>query len=323
MECILVIAEHRKQALADVSLQALSKGRDLADLLRVPLIAVVIGKNGMKLAAELAKWADTVIINRSNGLEQPLAGRYQTALSPILNERKPGIILMGHSAFSMELAPSLAVALKSSLATDCIDISLDGGSVQVTRSIYNGKIQAVHSFAPDSTAVITVRAGQFPVRESNRQGSIEEMDFTVEENPNKKYEGYKELETVGVDITQADILISIGRGIKDRKNIETAEKLAGLLGGVVSCSRPVVDYGWLPAERQVGLSGKTVRPKLYLAIGISGAFQHVVGMKEAKMVVAINKNIEAPIFTIAHYAIVDDMVNVLPVLIRKIAELKN
>jgi len=125
-----------------------------------------------------------------------------------------------------------------------------------------------------------------------------------------------------VDITQADVLVSVGRGIKEKENLEMAEKLAEVLGGVVSCSRPVVDYGWLPSEHQVGLSGKTVEPKLYLALGISGAFQHMVGMKGSKITVAINKDAKAPIFNVTDYGIVDDILKVVPALTKKIAELK-
>ena len=148
--------------------------------------------------------------------------------------------------------------------------------------------------------------------------------FRLDEEFNyKQFKGYFEQATGGIDITKADVLVSVGRGIKEKENIKIVEKLAEVLGGVVSCSRPVVDYGWLPAERQVGLSGKTVKPKLYMAIGISGAFQHMVGMKDSKIIVAINKDIGAPIFSIADYGIVDDALKVLPELTKKIAELKS
>ena len=322
MNPILVVAEHRKQVLADVSLQALSKGRELASQTGASLLAVVIGKNATEYAKELAKWADTALAIENERLEQSLAESYQKVLSAIVRERKPEIILMGHSSFGMDLAPSLAVELGAPLATDCVDISIEDDTVQVKRSIYNGKVQAVYSFAPDSTAVVTARVGQFVIEEGKRQGHIEEMSFPLDEFGYKRFEGYTKQEAGGVDITKAEVLVSVGRGIKEQKNIEMAEKLAEVLGGVVSCSRPVVDYGWLSPEHQVGLSGKTVSPKLYLALGISGAFQHVVGMKSSRMIVAINQDARAPIFDVADYGVAGDIFKILPELTRKIAELK-
>ena len=323
MSSILVVAEHRNQALADISHQMLSKGRQLADQAQLELLAVVIGKDINACAEELAKWADRVLAVKNDKLEEPLAEPYQKALSPLIRERKPKIVLMGHSSFAMDMAPSLSVELEVPLATDCVDISLQNGNVLVTRSIYNGKINAIHSFAQSETVIITGRVGEFPVEEGHRRGQVEEIEFAFEEEFNyKKFEGYFEEEAGGVDITQAEVLVSVGRGIKEKKNLQMAEELAEVLSGVVSCSRPVVDYGWMPSERQVGLSGKTVKPKLYLGLGISGAFQHVVGMKGAKMTVAINKDAKAPIFNVANYGIVGDILKVVPELVNKISELK-
>lgn len=323
MNEILVVAEYRKQTLADATLQAISKGRQLADQAGVELVAVVIGKNLGDYAGKLAEWADRVLAVSSQDLENSLAEPYQRMLSFLSRERKPGIVMMGHSSFGMDLAPSLAVELEAPLATDCIDIKTNGDSILATRSIYNGKVRATYSLASSGTVVMTTRVGEFAVEESNRQGHIEKIDFFFEEEfKYKKFEGYLEPAAGGVDIAQASVLVSIGRGIREKENIEMAEKLAKVLGGVVSCSRPIVDCGWLPPECQVGLSGKTVSPKLYLALGISGAFQHLVGMKGSKLTVAINKDARAPIFSIADYGIVDDMFRVIPELIKKIAEYK-
>jgi electron transfer flavoprotein alpha subunit len=323
MNEILVVAEHRKQTLADATLQTISKGRQLADQAGVELVALVIGQNLGDYTGMLMKWADRVLAVRSQDLENSLAEPYQRMLSFLGRERKPRMVLMGHTSFGMDLAPSLAVELNAPLATDCIDITMEGDAIFATRSVYNGKVRATYSLASRDTVVITTRVGEFAVEEGNRQGQIEELIFpSSAELKYKEFEGYLEPMAGGVDITKASVLVSIGRGIREKENIEMAEKLAGLLGGVVACSRPVVDCGWLPSERQVGLSGKTVSPKLYLALGISGAFQHAVGVKGSKLTVAINKDAGAPIFSIADYGIVDDMFRVVPELIKKIAEYK-
>ena len=323
MAAIFVVIEHRNQVLADISLQMLSKGRQLADQADAELLAVVIGKDITGYAHELTKRADKVLAIRAERLAEPLAEPYQKILSSLVKDRKPRLVLIGHSSFGMDLAPSLAIELGAPLATDCIDISMENDSFFAVRSIYNGKINAVYSFVPSETTIITGRVGEFPIEESDMKGQIEEIDFPLKgEFDYKKFEGCVQQEAGGLDITQADILVSVGRGMKEKNNIGMAEELARALGGVVSCSRPVVDFGWLPSEHQVGLSGKTVEPKLYLTLGISGAFQHMVGMKGSKMVVAINKDSWAPIFNMADYGIVDDVFKVVPALIKKISELK-
>jgi electron transfer flavoprotein alpha subunit len=323
MSSILVVAEYRNRALADVSYQVLSKGRQLADQAQMELLAVVAGRDIDAYAEELARWADGVLAVRNDRLEGLLAEPYQKTMARLIRERKPKIVLMGHSSFAMDMAPALSAELGIPLATDCVDIFWRNGDVLVTRSIYNGKVNATYSFAQSEAVLITGRVGEFPVEEGNRQGQVEEIEFAFEEEFGyKQFEGYLEAETGGVDITQAEVLVSVGRGIKDKKNLGMVEELAGVLGGVVSCSRPIVDYGWLPSERQVGLSGKTVQPKLYLGLGISGAFQHVVGMKGAKMKVAINRDAKAPIFGVANYGIVDDLLKVVPALVSKISELR-
>jgi len=320
---ILVVIEHRKQSLAEVSLQMLSKGRQLADQTGDELLAVVIGRNVSGYAERLAGWADRVLVARNDKAGESLAEPCQKILTSIIKGRKPRLVLIGHSSFGMDLAPALAVAVDAPLATDCIHIAIEKGAISVTRSFYNGKVNAQLSFPQLDPVIITGRVGEFTVEECNNRGKIEEIDVSLDEEfPYKQFHGYSEQPSRGVDITQSDILVSVGRGIKEKENIRIAESLAEALGGVVACSRPVIDNGWLSAERQVGLSGKTVKPKLYVAIGISGAFQHLVGMKGSRMIVAINKDIRAPIFDIADYGIVDDVLKVLPELTKQIAELK-
>jgi electron transfer flavoprotein alpha subunit len=320
---ILVVIEHRKQSLADISLQMLSKGRQLSDQAGDELVAVVIGRNVSGYAERLARWADRVLVARNDKAGESLAEPCQKILTSIIKQRKPKLVLIGHSSFGMDLAPALAVAVDAPLATDCISVAVENGAISVTRSIYNGKVNAQWSFTQVDTAIITGRVGEFPVEECNKQGKVEEIEVSLEEEfAYRQFQGYIEQPSRGVDITQSDILVSVGRGIKEKENIKMAESLAEALGGVVACSRPVIDIGWLPAERQVGLSGKTVKPKLYVAIGISGAFQHMVGMKGSRIIIAINKDIRAPIFDIADYGIVDDGLKVLPELTKQVVELK-
>jgi len=321
---ILVVIEHRKQRIADISLQMLSKGRQLADEAGAELFAVAIGEGVSRFTENLTGWADRVLAVESLEAGEMLAEPSQEILTSIIRERKPFLVLMGHSSFGIDLAPALAVELGTPLLTDCIDISLENGNVTAVRSIYNGKLNAVYSFAPSEIIMVTGRIGEFPVEECNKAGKVERISISLESDYDfKRFDGYTEQEDVGVDISQAEVLVSIGRGIKDKSNIEVAERLAHELGGVLACSRPVADYGWLPSEHQVGLSGKTVTPKLYLALGISGAFQHIVGMKGAKMIVAVNRDDRAPIFRVADYGIVDDIFKIIPLLAQKISALRN
>lgn len=323
MRSILIVTEYRNQSLSDASYQILSKGRQLADQRQMELVAVVAGKDANTNARELTKWADRVLSISNDNLEG-LAEPYQKMICYLIREKKPKIVMMGHSSFAMDMMPALSVELGLPLVMDCIDIYWHNDSILVKRSIYNGKVNAIYSFAPAETILITGRVGEFPVEEEHREGKVEEVEIAFDEESGIKiFEGYLKTEESGVDITLADVLISVGRGIKEKKNLELAEELAKTLGGVVSCSRPIVDYGWLPPERQVGLSGKAVQPKLYISLGISGAFQHVVGMKNAKLVVAINKDTNAPIFSVANFGIVDDVLKVVPLLVNKINELKS
>lgn len=318
---VLVIAEHRKAVLADVSLEMLSLGRRLADQGGDALAAVVVVDRASALAAKLACHADTVLVAEVNGLEHSLAEPYLRAVVGIAAQRTPGIVLVGHDSFGMELAPALAVALDAPLATDCSRVVLEEGVVKVRRSLHNGKVNAHYFFAPCETAIVTGRPGAFAVEEAHRRGRIQQVDLSLErDTPRKRFAGYTEPEVGEVDITKADVLVAVGRGIGDKANLEVAEELARALGGVLACSRPVVDYGWLPPAHQVGLSGKTVKPQLYLALGVSGAFQHVVGLRGSRMVVAINKDATAPIFADADYGLVGDVLEIVPLLTQRILE---
>jgi electron transfer flavoprotein alpha subunit len=321
MAGILVVIEHRKQRLTDISLEMLSKGRQLADQWGSELIAVVIAKDIDKYAAETANWADKVLAVKEDKLEGSLAEPYQKIMSVFIKERKTALVLIGHSSFGMDLAPALAVEVGSPFVSDCTDISIADGNVTVKRALYNGKIEATYSFVPSPTIIVTGRPGQFTIEQGQKKGTVEKIDSPLDgEIDYKRFEGYVEPpETDEVDITKSSILVSVGRGIKDKDSIAMAEQLAKLLGGDLACSRPVSDNKWLSEAHHVGLSGKIVKPKLYLALGISGAFQHTVGIKGAETIVAINKDPKAHIFAVADYGIVDDIFKVVPALIQRLS----
>ncbi len=323
MNEILVLVEQREQKLADISREMLSKGRKLADQSGNTLCAVVIGADIYALAEESAKWADTVMAINDPRLPGSLAEPYLQTVTPVILEKKPKLVLLGHSSFGMDLAPALAVALNAPLATDCTDIALGNEAVTIKRSIYSGKIDALHSFAPSETVILTGRFGQFPAEDCQKNGHVACTASPFKEDINyKKFLRFIAPEIGEVDITKSNVLIAVGRGIKDEKNLTVVEELAALLKGEVAASRPVIDYGWLSNERQVGISGKTVKPDLYIALGISGAIQHVAGMTGSGKIIAVNKDPEAPIFNFADYGIVDDILTFVPCLIERIKDLK-
>jgi len=323
MNEIMVLVEHRGQRLADISREMLSKGRKLADHSGNALCAVVIGADIHNLAEESAKWADTVIAINDPRVPNSMADLYQQTVTPVIHERTPKLVLLGHSSFGMDLAPALAVAFNAPLATDCTDIALENEAVAVKRSIYGGKIDALHSFTPSETVMVTGRLGQFPIEDCATNGHIAFTRSPFKEDITyKKFLRFIAPEAGGVDITKANVLIAVGRGIRDEKNLSVVEELAALLKGEIAASRPVVDYGWVSNERQVGISGKIVKPDLYIALGISGAIQHVAGMSGSGRIIAVNRDPEAPIFNVADYGVVDDILSFVPRLIERIKDLK-
>jgi electron transfer flavoprotein alpha subunit len=236
----------------------------------------------------------------------------------------PLLTMIGHTAFGMDLAPSLSIETGFPLVTDCIDLSFEENRLKAVRSIYGGKVNTNVFLRESKGYVATVRPGVFsPGKPGEKKGGI-----ILESSPLrgmidvKKFIEYIEAPITGEDITQAEILVSVGQGIGGPENIPMIEEVAKNLGGVISCSRPVVDRNWLPKERQVGISGKTVKPKIYIAVGISGAFQHVTAMQGSETIIAINKDPRAPIFEVADYGIVDDFKNVIPILKEKTKGMK-
>jgi len=314
---IFVLAEHRQGELRDVTFEMLGKGQELAAVMGAPLAAVLLGHNVDGLATELAKHANQVLVIADERLEHFNSAAYQQVLAYLITERKPSVVVMGHSAQGMDLAPSLATQLDLPLVTDCVGLEFDDGRIFAVREMYGGKVSAKVAFSQADTYMATVRQAAFPFEEEGASlgGEVIAVDSPLtEEIKYRRFIEYVEAAVGDVDITQADVVVAVGRGIKEGDNMALVEKLAGALGGVLAGSRPVVDAGWLPPDRQVGQSGKTVKPKLFVAVGVSGASQHVVGMKASSTIVAINKDPDAPIFKVAHYGIVDDLFKVVPAL---------
>ena len=325
MKEIFVLAEHRRGELRDITFELLSLGRKLAEKLDGNLVSAVLGFGVKDFTDKIARYAEQVLVVEDEKLKEFNSEAYQKVLTNILEERKPFLILLGHTSYGMELAPSLSTALNIPLTTDCIGLDFKDGKLQVIRQMYGGKVNAEVSFSEAESYMVTVRSGAFPVEEPKITSGkiiVVPSHLTEEDLAPKRFVEYIEEAKGEVDITSADIIVSVGRGIKDAKNIPLVEGLAKALGGVLASTRPIVDKGWLPKDRQVGLSGKTVKPKLYIAVGVSGSFQHLAGIKGSGILIAINKDPKAPIFRVADYGIVDDLFKVVPVLKEKIIELK-
>ena len=324
MKEIIVVAEHRRGEMRDVTWEMLSKGRQLAETMGAELGVALLGKGVKSLAEALKPKVHRVFLIEDDRLEAYNSETYEKVLTQILTERKPILTLIGHTSQGMDFAPSLAAHLKMPLAPDCIGMDVDGEAFALTRQLYGGKVNAAASFLKKPPYMVTVRSGAFPVVEKDPlAGEILPIPSPLtDEGLAKRFIEFVEAAVGEVDITQADIIVSVGRGIKEAANIPLVKELADALGGALACSRPVVDKKWLPKDRQVGTSGKTVKPKIYIAIGISGAFQHVAGMKGAGTIIAVNKDPKAPIFSVAQYGIVGDLFKLVPVLKDKIKELR-
>jgi electron transfer flavoprotein alpha subunit len=320
---ILVLAEHRQGQMRDITYEMLAKGREVAEKTGARLTAAILGKNVRELAKPLADWASTVVLVEDQKLENFNSEAYKKVLSKLIVERKPLLVTMGHTSYGIDLAPRLAAALNLPLATDCIDFSFEGEAFTVTRQMFGGKVNVMANVRKAETYMVTIRQAAFgaakPAPPVN--GQITEVQSPLaEEISDKRFIQYILPPPGGVDVTAAEKLVGVGRGIKDAANLPAMEELAKTLGGVLSCSRPIVDKGWLPSDRQVGTSGKTVKPKLYLALGISGAFQHILGMKSSDLIIAVNKDPKAPIFSFADYGVVEDLFKIVPPLKNKINE---
>jgi electron transfer flavoprotein alpha subunit len=327
-DTILVVVEQREGKLNRVSWETLVAGQSLAAATGWNLEAAVLGSNVSSIASELAgKKLGKVYDLEAPALDSYTPDAFSAALRQFLSSTQPRIVLMPHTYQVRDFIPKLATAMGRTVISDCIGFRKDGEKLLFTRQMFQGKFAADVSFDCDAPWFVTFQSGAFrgDQVEAGASAALVEtvnIDIPAEAIRTKPQPPFKEAKQA-VDLTQAEVIVSVGRGIKEQKNIDLAKQLADALGGEIAASRPVCDSGWLPMDRQVGSSGQTVAPKLYLALGISGAIQHIVGMKGARSVVAINKDHEAPIFEIADVAVVANLFDVVPALIEEIKKTKS
>jgi electron transfer flavoprotein alpha subunit len=322
---LFVLAEHRQGQIRDITFEMLTKAREMAEKTGAELTAVLLGKDVKELAKTLSEYSKKVLLVDDTKLENFNSDAYQKVLATLIKEHRPRLTMIGHTSYGIELAPRLAASLNFPLATDCIDLAFEDGDFVVTRQMYGGKVNIRAKLRKSESYMVTIRQAAFTAQKpaTPTDGQIMEVPSPLtEEIATKQFIQYVLPPPGGVDITAAEKLVGIGRGIKDQSNVPLVEDLAKALGAVLACSRPIVDKGWLPADRQVGSSGKTVKPKLYVALGISGAFQHVLGMKNSDLIIAVNKDPKAPIFSFSDYGVVEDLFKIVPALKNKIIELR-
>jgi electron transfer flavoprotein alpha subunit len=326
-DTILVIVEQHQGKLNRVSWEAIAAAQAIARDTGWTAEAAVAGNGIGALAAEVAtkKLAKVYAVD-SPQLDLYTADAFAAALQQCISAKQPKLVLMPHTYQVRDFAPKLATQLGRCVISDCTGYKHDAGKLLFTRQMFQGKFSADVSFGSDGPWLATFQNGAFRGDKAEAGPAAAPVEsFTVKVDTasvrNQPEEWFKEAKQA-VDLTQAEIIVSVGRGIKEQKNIELAQQLAIALGGELAASRPICDNGWLPMDRQIGSSGQTVSPKLYLALGISGAIQHIVGMKGARAVVAINKDSEAPIFEIADVAIVGNLFDIVPPLIEEVKKAK-
>ncbi len=326
-DTILVVVEQRGGKLNRVSWETLAAGQALAAETGWPLEAAVVGSGVGDLASEVASKKVSKVYGVESAKFQPYTpDAFAAGLKQFIESKQPKIVLMPHTYQVRDFIPKLATAMGRTAITDCIGYKKGGDKIVFTRQMFQGKLAADVSFTCDAPWFVTFQNGAFRADKLEAGASaapVETVNVEIADGVirNKPQEEFKEAKQA-VDLTQAEIIVSVGRGIKEQKNIELAKQLAEALGGELAASRPICDSGWLPMDRQIGSSGQTVAPKLYLALGISGAIQHIVGMKGSRTIVAINKDSEAPIFEIADYAVVGNLFDIVPPLIEEVKKAK-
>jgi electron transfer flavoprotein alpha subunit len=326
-DSILVIVEQREGKLNRVSWETLTAGQALSAETGWPLEAAVVGGSVAGFANEVAaKKVSKVYAIESPKLEPYTPDAFAFGLKQFLTQHQPKLVLMPHTYQVRDFVPKLATTMGRTAITDCIGYKKEGDKLVFTRQMFQGKLAADVSFACEAPWFVTFQNGAFrgdKVEAGSSAAPVETVTLDIPDGTirNQPQEVFKEAKQA-VDLTQAEIIVAVGRGIKEQKNIEIAKQLAEALGGEIAASRPICDSGWLPMDRQIGSSGQTVAPKLYVALGISGAIQHIVGMKGARTIIAVNKDSEAPIFEIADYAVVGNLFDIVPPLIEEVKKAK-
>lgn len=322
-DTILVVVEQREGKLNRVSWETLVAGQKLAAETGWALEAAVVGTGVSSIASEIAaKKVGKAYDIECSVLESYTPDAFSAVLKQFLEPKQPRLVLMPHTYQVRDFIPKLATTMARTVISDCTGFRKDGEKLLFTRQMFQGKFAADVSFTCEAPWFVTFQSGAFrgdQVEAGAGAAPVEtvSVDVPADAIRTKPQPPFKEAKQA-VDLTQAEVIVSVGRGIKEQKNIDLAKQLADALSGEIAASRPICDSGWLPMDRQIGSSGQTVSPKLYLALGISGAIQHIVGMKGARSVVAVNKDREAPIFEIADVAVVANLFDVVPPLIEEV-----
>ena len=326
---ILFITEQRGGQWNKVSFETLAAAQQIAQQAKGALSGAVIGKGIAALADQLSGYQlDEVLSIEHDLLAEYTPDAFSIALRQTIESARPDLVLLPHTYQVRDFAPKLAASMQRGMIGDCIGYRDENGKLIFVRQMFQGRTAADVVFTGAPPWIASFQAGAFraDLAVKHASGKAPVKSVSVELKPEqirtRPLELFREAKQA-VDLTQAPILVSVGRGIKAPENIPMAEKLAKLMGGEVSASRPICDEGWLPMDRQIGSSGQTVMPKLYLALGISGAIQHVVGMKGARTIAAINKDQNAPIFEVADYGIVGDLFEIVPAMIEELEKTKS
>jgi electron transfer flavoprotein alpha subunit len=319
---ILVFAEQRAGTFGKTTFEAIAAGQQLGAALGQPVTAVVLSTDAA-LAQEIAGYKLDRVVSVENALLADYTpDAYADALEQAVKSLAPHIVVMPHTYLVRDCAPKLAARFARDVISDCVRASVADGTVTFARRIFLGKIDADVVASGEPPVFATFQSGAYRAEQAERStAAVESLPVeigAVRMTPEPPFQEVKQ----AVDLSKADVIVAVGRGIKSQENLALVQGLADALGAELAASRPICDAGWLPIDRQIGSSGQTVAPKLYIALGISGAIQHLVGMKNADTIVAVNKDPEAPIFDIADYGIVGDLFEVIPVLTEEIKKLK-
>jgi len=309
---ILTFAETRDGKLRRVSLEAVSEARRLADGLGVSVESVIVGTGVKPLAAELGSYgADRVHVFDAPELAAYATEVYARALAQVVESAKPAIVLIPFSAAGKDLAPRVAARLGAGLASDCVALEIKDGRLQARRPMYSGKALATVTWAAEPQ-LATLRSNVFALAKPQPGRAVETVEATVDAKSRAQVTAVHAKATGKLELTEAQVIVSGGRGLKGAEHFPLVENLAAAMGAAVGASRAIVDAGWVDHQMQVGQTGKTVSPTLYIACGISGAIQHLAGMSSSKVIVAINKDADAPIFKVANYGLLGDVFEILP-----------
>lgn len=320
---ILVFIEHKNCILNKTSLEAISAAQAIGNYLGLKATAVISCDKECPLAQEIAGYdLEKVIVAKNEKLVIYTPDAYADAWEQVIKATNPQFVVMSHTYQVRDFAPKVAARLGREVVGDCIRYRSENGNIVLTRRIFLGKLDADVTIGGDAPYFVTFQSGAFRGDNAAKGTAVvETMDVTVGDIRMTPEEPFQEAKA-SVDLTKSEIIVAVGRGIKSQENIAVAQQLADALGADLAASRPICDNDWLPIDRQIGSSGQTVAPKLYIALGISGAIQHIVGMKNAGTIVAVNKDAEAPIFDIADYGIVGDLFDAVPVMIDEIKKAK-